>query len=460
MKNTKYKVNSWVITAFVVIAVILVNLIVTTISSKVPLKIDLTEDKIYELTDDTKRIAKELDTGITAYILAPEAECDTLVTEYVSRYKQLTSKIDFKYIDIYKNQSMLTKYQQKGDSITTGDMIFECGDRYKIINIQNVISSVSENSGMYSFDLEAKMTSAILSVTGKTTQNKFYFLSGHGEQQTSNFNSIINDKDNTIETINIMTSAIPEDANVLVTVTPASDFSEDECNKIDAFLDNGGKLMVLYTPGLESCPVFESYLSEWGITPMHGFVAENDSAKYNQSPLMFYPELSEHDITSNLIAKDLQTLFYGSIGFEINQNNPQKATVTSLAKTSGKSVLKTNIQAQTTELEEGDVKGPIDVCVVSEKGNGAIFAIGSAHAFEITEQQTGNKANSIFTENTINYLTDSKDAIEISSKIITQGLFTAPSAVARTVMYYVLVWLIPVGLLLAGIIIWLKRRYL
>lgn len=460
MKNTKYKVNSWVITAVCVIAVILVNLIVTTVSSKVPLKIDLTEDKIYELTDDTKRIAKELDNDITAYILAPEDECDTLVTEYVSRYKQLTNKIDFRYIDIYKNQSMLTKYQQKGDNITAGDLIFECNDRYKIINIQNVVSNVSENSGMYSFDLEAKMTSAILSVTGKTTQNKFYFLSGHGEQETSNFNSVINDKDNKIETVSILNAEIPEDANVLVTVTPTSDFTEDECNRIDAFLDKGGKLMVLYTPGLESCPVFEEYLLEWGIKPIHGFVAENDSTKYNQSPIMFYPELLEHDITANLISKDLQTLFYGSIGFEINQNNPQKATVTSLAKTSKKSLIKTNIQSETLDFEEGDVKGPVDVCVISEKGNGAIFAIGSAHAFEITEQQTGNKANSIFTENTVNYLTNSEDSIEISSKIITQGLFTAPSAVARLIMYYVLVWVIPVGLLLAGIIIWLKRRYL
>lgn len=460
MKNTKYKINSWVITAVVVVAVILVNIIVTTVSSKVPLKIDLTEDKIYELTDDTKRIAKELDTNITAYILAPEAECDTLVTEYVSRYKQLTNKIDFKYIDVYKNQSMLTKYQQKGESITTGDIIFECNDRYKVINVANVVSSVAENQGMYSFDLEAKMTSAILSVTGKTTQNKFYFLSGHGEQKTSNFDAVINDKDNKIETISIMNQNIPKDANVLVTVTPTSDFTEDECNKIDAFLDKGGKLMVLYTPGVESCPIFEEYLSEWGIKPIHGVVAENDSSKYNQSPIMFYPELAEHDITSNLIAKDLQTLFYGSIGFEINQNNPQKATVTSLAKTSNKSVLKSNIQSETVDFEEGDTKGPIDVCVISEKGNGGIFAIGSALAFEINEQQTGNKANSIFTENTINYLTNSKDAIEISSKIITQGLFTAPSAVARTVLHYVLVWLIPVGLLFVGIIIWLKRRYL
>lgn len=460
MKNTKYKINSWVVTAVVVVAVILVNLIVTTVSSKVPLKIDLTEDKIYELTDDTKRIAKELDTKITAYVLAPKAECDTLVTEYISRYKQLTNKIDFKYIDIYENQSMLTKYQQKGENITAGDIIFECDDRYKVISIANVVNDVMSNQGIYSFDLESKMTSAILSVTGKTTQNKFYFLSGHGEQQTSNFDSVINDKDNKIETISIMNKDIPEDANILVTVTPTSDFTVEECNKIDVFLDKGGKLMVLYTAGLESCPVFEKYLSEWGITPVLGVVAENDSTRYNQTPVMFYPELTEHDITSRLTTQKLDVLFYGSIGFKINQNNSQKATVTSLAKTTSKAILKSDITLENLGYEEGDTKGPIDVCVISEKNNGAIFAIGSANAFEITEQFTGNKANSIFTENVINYLTNSKDAIEISSKIITQGLFTAPSALVQTILYYVLVWLIPVGLLLAGIIIWLKRRYL
>lgn len=460
MKNTKYKINSWVITAFVIVGVILVNIIVSTVSSKVPLKIDLTQEKIYELTDDTKRIAKELDKNISAYILAPEAECDTLVKEYVSRYSQLTNKIDFQYIDIYKNQSMLTKYQQKGESITAGDIIFECDDNYKIINISSVVSNISENQGLYSFDLEAKMTSAILSVTGKTTQNKFYFLTGHGEQKTSNFDSIISDKDNKIETISILTQDIPDDANVLVTVTPTSDFTEDECDKIDRFLDNGGKLMVLYTPGLDNCVNFEKYLSEWGITPVHGLVVENDSTKYNQSPIMFYPELSEHDITSNINAKDLSMLFYGSIGFEINNNNPQNATVTSLAQTSTKSLLKAGVNPQSLDYEDGDIRGPIDVCVLSEKENGAVFVIGSAHAFELNEQVTGNKANSIFTENAITYLTNSEDTIDISSKIITHGLFTAPNALVRVLLYYVLVWIIPIALLLAGIIIWLKRRYL
>ena len=153
-------------------------------------------------------------------------------------------------------------------------------------------------------------------------------------------------------------------------------------------------------------------------------------------------------------------LFYGSIGFEINNNNPQNATVTSLAQTSTKSLLKAGVNPQSLDYEDGDIRGPIDVCVLSEKENGTIFVIGSAHAFELNEQVTGNKANSIFTENAITYLTNSEDTIDISSKIITHGLFTAPSAFVRVLLYYVLVWIIPIALLLAGIIICLKRRYL
>lgn len=460
MKNTKYKVNSWIVTAFVIVAVILVNLVVTTVSSKIPLKIDLTENKIYELTDDTKRIAKELDENITAYILAPEDECDTLVKEYVSRYRQLTDKIDFLYIDVYKNQTMLTKYQQKGEYLSAGDIIFELNDNYKIINMAEIVSSIGQDMGLYSFDLEAEMTDAILSVSGKKSNKKFYFLEGHGEQKTANFNSIITEKGNTVETLSILTQDIPEDADVLVTVTPTSDFTKEECSRIDAFLDKGGKLIALYTPGLDKCSNFESYLSEWGITPIHGITVETDSSRYNQSPIMFYPELNEHNITSNIITKKLPTLFYGSIGFETNDYNTRNATVTPLARASQKSFLKTNISSQNMSFEEGDIKGPVNVCVLSEKGNGVILALGSAHAFEMNEQTTGNKANSIFTENAVSYLTNLEDSINISSKIITQGLFTPPSAQTRAILYYVLVWLIPVGLLVFGIVIWLRRRYL
>ncbi len=472
MKNTKYKVNSWVITAVVVIAVILINLIVTTISSKVPLKIDLTEDKIYEISEETKDILKELDVEVKAYVLAPEEYVDVRVKEYLQRYRQLTNKIDFQFIDIYKNQTMLTKYQQLGEAISEGDIILEYGDSYKVISVANLVKNLSSTgqSSMSSFDLESKLTNGILFVTGKVTENKFYFLEGHGERETSTFNSVIEDKDNDIETISIMNAPIPEDADVLATVMPSSDFSASECEKIDAFLDNGGKLVLLYSPGLNSCPTFESYLLEWGIKPVHGYVIENDSTKTLGSPVEFAPDLQEHQITSNIISLKLPVMFVGgTMGFDIVENNPQKATVTSLVKSSNDSFVETNLNASSFEFDDNDLQGSVDLCVLSEKTvvtdsgeekTASVFAIGNVLAFELTEQMTGNRANSEFTENAVTYLTNSSDSLKISSKIITKGLFTRPNDVVITVLYYVLVWLIPVGLLLAGIIIWLKRRYL
>ncbi len=472
MKNTKYKVNSWVITAVVVIAVILVNLIVTMISSKVPLKLDLTEDKIYEISDETKDILKGLDVEVKAYVLAPEENVSVLIKEYIDRYKQLTNKIDFQYIDIYKNQTMLTKYQQMGEAISEGDIILEYGESYKVISLSNIVKNLSStgDSSMSSFDLEAKLTNGILYVTGKVTENNFYFLEGHGEAKTSTFDSVIESKDNEIQTISIINADIPEDADVLATVMPSSDFTAEECEKIDAFLDNGGKLIVLYSPGLNACPRFESYLAEWGITPVHGAVVENDSTKSAGSPIEFFPELQQHEITENLIAMKLPVMFVGgSMGFDISENNPQKATVTSIAKSSSNSFVETDLTSQSPEFNDGDFQGPVDLCVLSEKQvttedgeekTASIFVLGNALAVELTEKHTGNSANSEFTENTVTYLTNSTDSLQISSKIITTGLFTRPNDVVTTVLYYALVWLIPGGLLLAGIIIWLKRRYL
>ena len=178
MKNTKYKVNSWVITSVVVIAVILINLIVSAVNEKVPLKIDMTKDKIYEMTDETKEAMKSVDKEIKAYVLASQNDTSTLVKEYINRYEMMTDKVKFEYIDIYENQTMLKKYQQNGEAIRQGDIVFECGEKYKIVSVSDAKNEVTSlgDSALYSFDLEAKMTNAIVNVAGLMKEDKIYFL--------------------------------------------------------------------------------------------------------------------------------------------------------------------------------------------------------------------------------------------------------------------------------------------
>lgn len=308
------------------------------------------------------------------------------------------------------------------------------------------------------------MTNAIVNVAGLMKEEKIYFLTGHGEQNDTEFKSVISDLNHSSEEISIETNELPEDANVVVVMLPNSDFSEAECNKIDEFTDKGGKLIVVYNPGLSQCPRFESYLSEWGITPVHNLVCENDSQKMVQSPIIFRPDMAEHELNDNLLNMNINPLYYASISFDTNEDNSQKATVTSLATTSSKSVGKANIEATSPDYEEGDSEGPLDVCVLSEKEvsvdgeskKSAILAIGSMAITDYTDE----KANVEFLKNSVNYMTENSASLSISSKIITEGLFTQPSMLVRTILYYLFVWIVPIGLLLAGIIIWLRRRYL
>ena len=57
-KNTKYKLNSWIVSIVAIAAIVLVNAIFTGLEQKLPLKIDLTEAKQFEISAETKNVMK------------------------------------------------------------------------------------------------------------------------------------------------------------------------------------------------------------------------------------------------------------------------------------------------------------------------------------------------------------------------------------------------------------------
>ena len=55
-KQIKYLINSSVIIVGAVLVTVLLNAVLVAFDSKIPLKVSLTRDEIYELTDETKEI--------------------------------------------------------------------------------------------------------------------------------------------------------------------------------------------------------------------------------------------------------------------------------------------------------------------------------------------------------------------------------------------------------------------
>jgi hypothetical protein len=466
MKNMKYKLNSWVVTLAVVIAVVLINIIITNLSNKLPIKIDLTKGKQFEITQETKTAVSKIDKEIAVSILGSEDSISPVIKEYVARYKNMSDKIKFTYIDVYKNQGVLQKYQAKGEELAHGDMLFEANGRYKIVKAAQLYSqspSFEEGQDNYSFELESKMTNAIVTVLGLMEESVVYYLEGHGEQQGQFFPSVIKNQGHKTSTISIVNQDIPTDAKLLITFIPTADFSQGECEKIDKFLESGGNFLAVYSPGIGKLEKLDKYLEEWGIVAGQNIVYEKEKSMIGQNEAMFFPKMQAHNITDNLIAQKLPLMFLGSVSFDTISANIQKATVTPIITTSDKAISKKNLKTESTEFEEGDSKGPFNLAVVSEKtypNTARVMVIGSAYSVELPEELTGNKANSEFAANTISFLTNNKSNLSIAPKIVTQGKITGLTQLGIALMYYGLVWLVPLIILIIGIVIWLRRRYL
>lgn len=464
-KNTKYKLNSWIVSIAAIVAIILVNAIFSGLEQKLPLKIDLTKAKQFEISAETKNVMKKLDKDVKVSILGSEENISPVITEYMDKYKAMSKNFNVEYIDVYQNQALLYTYQAKGENVSDGDLIVECGNQYKIIDSSSIYSESMSlgDEQMYSFDLETKLTNSIVTVTGMMKESAIYFLQGHGEGESSALKSNLDTMGYKNDTVNIINENIPDDAKLLITITPSGDFTVDECEKIDKFLDNGGNILAVFTPGMQKLERFENYLSEWGIVPHTDMVIENDDSKAIQSPIIMLPELKEHDITKNLISQNLSPIFYGTISFDTDDENTQRATVTSIAESSSKSVGKTNLESSDTGFENGDFKGPLTLAAVAERTGdkpARVMVMGSAAALELPEQMTGTKANSQFVTSMVTWLTNNQTNLKISPKIITEGKITALTKTNINVLYYVFVLALPIIILVAGIVIWLRRRYL
>ena len=100
-----------------------------------------------------------------------------------------------------------------------------------------------------------------------------YFTQNHGETADIAFTNLLTCAGYYVEIINLRKQGIPEDAGLVIISNPTTDFdiseSDDyqgEINKLEAYLENGGKLYVALDPYVKELKNLEALLTKWGIT--------------------------------------------------------------------------------------------------------------------------------------------------------------------------------------------------
>lgn len=455
---------SILLSCIVIALAIIVNLVVNALPSSM-IHVDISSNQVYTLSDQTKEIVKNLEQDITIYALYTDGNEDETTMQLLNRYKDLSDHITIKTVDPVSNPTFTASYD--ASSLSTGSLIVQSGERYKTIAYSDIYEtsySYYDYSSTTDFDGEGEITSAIDYVTSDTLP-VLYYTTGHDEVTLSDTASTALEKSNyELQSLSLLSEeSIPEDCGVLMILAPQSDFSSEEADMVIQYLENGGKAFIWTSYTTEKLTQFERILNNYGMATSDGIVLESDSNSYFQTPYCIIPQYASHDITSDASSSNTLALIYQTTGIE-QLDVRSTVTQTPLLTTTDSAYEKIpeNGQLSTSEKESGDEEGTFNLAMLAEEEtsngeNTQLVVFSTPYLVDESLISRYNISNVDLMVNSIGYMCEHETSVTIDAKSMTTETIT-PTAASVNMQSLIFVILLPAGLLIAGIVIWLRRR--
>lgn len=287
-----HTVGALAITAIVLVVTVLLNVVVSLMSDKLPgMSIDLTSTGAFELSETSIRLAQNVKKDLKITFLddkqsyRSKASSNTYYAQVMAiaeEYGKYNSKISAEYISIVDNPNFENKYPQ--ETLSSDNIVVSCGDKYRVLDqydIFNVKSYYSTYSYIASSRAEEAIDGAILAVTS-TESTKLAIVEDNSTEDFTYFKNVLEQNNYELVSVKLEQEDIPSDAKMLIILTPEKDFSKTATTKIRTYLENSkeyGKNM-LYVPSSKTykTPNLDELLSDWGITVGDGLTYELESS--------------------------------------------------------------------------------------------------------------------------------------------------------------------------------------
>ncbi|PIR43414.1 hypothetical protein COV24_02640 [candidate division WWE3 bacterium CG10_big_fil_rev_8_21_14_0_10_32_10] len=444
------------------------------LGSKIPGRIDLTQQKIYTLSGGTTDTLGKLNdiVNIDLYYSELPAQYSPVLRDtkdLLSDYqKNSSNKVKVQVVSISQGspeeQTAVSQGIQTIQFNTVGQEKFESQKGYLGLVIsfagkQEIIPFIQNTS-----DLEYEITSDISKLTNKN-KKKVAFLSGHGEKVLGSDLKTLNEELNKqFETTTITIKQAPEnstgtqtedvlyndidaDISTLVIDGPKQNFDEEERNKIKDFVSKGGNILVLsesydmnqQTGEGELVPNnVNELIKNYGVTISDNLIYDlksNETVQYQAqqgfnilAPYPFWvralPE-SNNLITSNI--KSLVLPWSSSLSINTTEANNLNYEITNLFGSSDKSGAVKNIinLDPGQKFSEDNLGIQVLAVMLKNKGNtdtqssnnkaGNIIVIGDSDLF-VDGLMQRSPQNIAFGLNAISWLSQEKSLAGIKIK--------------------------------------------
>lgn len=477
------------LTVVFIAVVVVLNLLVSVLSERFPsMNIDLTAQKMNTLSDQALDIAKDIQQDTEIYLIGTEDayKNDAIYSNYGLKYSQVMNlakrleevnqKIHMQFIDPDTNPDFISRYS--GESLFTGSVLVSTEKRHKVLTVDDMFS-MSQNQTTGATEMFSNVDSALAGAIEMVNLEKmpvFTIATGHNEMlekdSMGTFIDMMERQNFDIQQIDILTEDIPEDTQVLMIATPATDYTEEEIQKLRDLLSDESReesiaVLVSFYPSQSKLPNLSAFLEEWGVSVGSGSVVmESDANRYALSD----PRCVIVDSVGNSMQKNTYSRLVSplSVPLDIMFTGNGDVGVEALWTTSEGAYVVTESTSQ-EEIENPETSAQ-NVATLSSTivqfGNDmyyrSVIVFGSSNIFSDSFMATAfDNANYLSDLMKLATDTDGSEVSVLTHKVQTNTMdVTASQNTVMVLGLGVFTIALPVLLLVLGLGIFLKRRHL
>jgi gliding motility-associatede transport system auxiliary component len=443
--------NLLVYTAVVVAIIVVANVAINRYADH---RWDLTANKQFSLSPQSRKILKELKKPVTIYSFNRQAGAQSQ-RDLLELYSDASPRVEVRYVDPDRDPALARQY----DVHTYGTIVVVSGSRHYQTP---------------SADEEGVTNALIRLLTG---QKAVYFMQGHGERDLegtdregySDLKKQFDDENYDVKTLTLLqTQKIPSDCTLLVIAGPRTDYLPAETDALGKYVEGGGRLLVMLDAATDLPNLFK-LLAGWNVTVKDDLVIDTNLMAQLAGAQPTMPLIYRYG--SSPITAPLQrtaTLFPFTRSFVVGTGGGGVVT-DALCETTDQSygVADFNPSMHEVRFRPGkDYKGPLTVAVSAsispaagdsgaKKPQGRVVATGtSLLAANVYLGEVGNRD---LVMNMVNWLTSEENLISIRPKAHESQHLEMNAQQMRRVLFLGVLGL-PLVIILLGVGVWWGRR--
>ncbi len=406
------------------------------------------------------------------------------IVDLLNEYRLASSKISFQIVDYKREagaaQQLQLKYPQYIGTGAKNLILFDCdGLRTKAIPGNALEQVTIESTGdkevpyrrkLLAFAGEKAFTSMIMFVTNPKVLTAC-FLRGHGEHAIdqsderagyTKFAALLQQNIVQPQAIELLgtNSLSPANCNLLVVAGPTEVIPALELEKVDQYLEQGGRLLALFNFGsVNKDTGLEKLLAKWGVAVGNNVVIDPEHSLDPGMKEMIVSGFSTHPITNPLLRDGIELMSPRTISeIESRTKAADAPKVTKIAASGAQSFLQADpLRRQPFSLAVAAEKGAIKD-VVTERGTTRIVVIGDSYCFANRLIDVESWKNHDFAWYTINWLLDRPQLLgALGPRPVAEYRLLMTKAQLQSAEWILLAGM-PGVVLVLGTLVWFGRR--